>query len=160
MVGPPHHRMTSLRSFFGLLSGICPQIVGAETFHASTSPASFIPCARPQAKRCSTTSTSPNHCRGSECTFSETHSLPWEVIGQNTNTVPSLRTRTSGVIGTTEELLICVLLVKHASGTEKPPNQAAMENVCISAASGRSPYHRALQVGWSRFRAVLMLRTF
>jgi hypothetical protein len=25
------------------------------------------------------------------------------------------------------------------------------------AASGRSPYHRALQVGWSRFRAVLML---
>jgi hypothetical protein len=27
----------------------------------------------------------------------------------------------------------------------------------MSAASGRSPYHRALQVGWSRFRAVLML---
>jgi hypothetical protein len=35
-----------------------------------------------------------------------------------------------------------------------------MENVCISAASGRSPYHRALQVGWSRFRAVLMLPTY
>ena len=29
--------------------------------------------------------------------------------------------------------------------------------LCISAASGRGPYHRALQVGWSRFRAVLML---
>ncbi len=49
---------------------------------------------------------------------------------------------------------------ERASGTEKrnaAPNQAARGELCISAASGRGPYHRALQVGWSRFRAVLML---
>jgi hypothetical protein len=38
--------------------------------------------------------------------------------------------------------------------------QAVHGELCISAASGRSPYHRALQAGWSRFRAVLMLTAF
>src|ERR1039458_8057991 len=41
----------------------------------------------------------PNHI-GSGRTCSSIHSLPWEVSGQNKKTVPSLRTITSGVIGT------------------------------------------------------------
>jgi hypothetical protein len=52
----------SFRKMFQDTVGMSPaEIVGAETFHASTSPAPFIPCARPQAKRCSTTKALPNH---------------------------------------------------------------------------------------------------
>src|ERR1035437_909933 len=76
-----------------------------EKHHASTSPASCMPCARPQAKRCSTTKALPNHS-ASGWTCSSIHSLPWEVRGRKGKTVPSLRTRTSGVIGTGEEILI------------------------------------------------------
>src|ERR1035441_5271363 len=82
-----------------------PLSVPLPTVHASTSPASFMPCARPHAKRCSTTKAFPNHI-GSGWTCSSIHSLLWKVRGQNRKTVPSLRTRTSGVIGTCEELLI------------------------------------------------------
>ena len=39
-------------------------------------------------------------------------------------------------------------------------NQAARGELCIMPHRAEAPYHRALQVGWSRFRAVLMLSTF
>src|ERR1019366_7592628 len=122
--------------------------------HASTNPASFMPCARPQANRCSTTSTSPNHS-ASGWTYSSIHSLPREVRGQNRKTVPSLQTRMSGVLGTTcEELLMdaCSLQCETRIRVTKKKTahiQAAHGELCIAAASGRSPYHRALQAGWS-----------
>src|SRR6266699_931195 len=84
----------------------CPLLSPDVSDHASTNPASFSPWARPQAKRCSTTKALPNH-RASVWTCSSIHCLPREVRGQNKNTVPSLRTRTSGVFGTTcDELLM------------------------------------------------------
>src|SRR5439155_314095 len=85
----------------------CPLFSSAVRDHASTNPASFSPWARPQAKRCSTTKAPPNHHRASGWTCSSIHCLPWEVRGQNKKTVPSLRTRTSGVFGTScDELLM------------------------------------------------------
>src|ERR1019366_6812189 len=110
--------------------------------HASTNPASFMPCARPQAKRCSTTNVLPNH-NASGWTCSSIHSLPWEVRGQNRKTVPSLQTRTSGVFGTTCELLMdaCSFRRTRIRVTKKKTAhiQAAHGALCIPAASGRSP---------------------
>jgi len=44
---------------------------------------------------------------------------------------------------------------------EMPPTiRRLVENFAFLPHRAEAPYHRALQVGWSRFRAVLMLRTF
>src|ERR1039458_4435641 len=108
--------------------------------HASTNPASFMPCARPQAKRCSTTKVLPNHS-ASGWTYSSIHSLPREVRGQNKKTVPSLQTRTSGVFGTTcEEPLMdaCSLQCETRIRVTKKKTahiQAAHGELCIAAAS-------------------------
>jgi hypothetical protein len=59
--------------------------------YAINRPASFMPCARAPAKRCSTTKAFPNHSV-SGWTCSSIHSLPREVRAQNKKTVPSLRT--------------------------------------------------------------------
>jgi hypothetical protein len=51
---------------------------------------------------------------------------------------------------------------KWASGVTKketPPTSGGfvVENFALLPHRAEAPYHRALQVGWSRFRAVLML---
>jgi len=44
---------------------------------------------------------------------------------------------------------------------EMPPTiRRLVENFAFLPHRAEAPYHRALQVGWSRFRAVLMLSTF
>ena len=47
-------------------------------------------------------------------------------------------------------------------GTKKeiPPTIGRLWRTLHYAASGRGPNHRPLQVGWSRFRAVLMVCIF
>lgn len=52
---------------------------------------------------------------------------------------------------------------ERASGTEKrnaAPQSGGYGELCIMPHRAEALYHRALQVGWSRLRAVLMLRTF
>src|SRR6266581_4542886 len=107
----------------------CPLFSPAVRDHASTNPASFSPWARPQAQRCSTTKALPNH-RASGWTCSSIHCLPREVRGQNKKTVPSLRTRTSGVLGTScDELLMdaCSFWsnTHQVTKTEKAPSYQA-----------------------------------
>src|SRR5438034_3972522 len=92
----------------------CPLFSPAVSDHASTNPASFSPWARPHAKRCSTTKALPNH-RASGWTCSSIHCLPREVRGQNKKTVPSLRTSTSGVFGTSCDELLMDRSEEHTS---------------------------------------------
>jgi hypothetical protein len=49
---------------------------------------------------------------------------------------------------------------ERASGPKKemPPIRRLVENFAFLPHRAEAPYHRALQVGWSRFRAVLMLK--
>src|SRR6266550_7717353 len=55
-------------------------------------------------------------------------------------------------------------LVEHASGDQNRKSAlvsgAVVETVCTLCHIRLSAYHRALQVGWSRCRAVLMLTAF
>src|SRR5213594_3178323 len=108
----------------------CPLLSPDVSDHASTSPASFSPWARPQAKRCSTTKALPNH-RASGWTCSSIHCLPREVRGQNEENCALIANQ--NVRGTRNNLRRtahgCVLLwsnTHQVTKTEKAPSYQAL----------------------------------